>query len=77
MYIIVDGNAYFVDGDTGYKVSFDVDGQMNIDSSTTVSVTTQEQYDYSEMCKKMNVNYSVEALRKTYILKLFSHVHPL
>ena len=68
MYIIVDGNAYFVDGDTGYKVSFDVDGQMNIDSSTTVSVTTQEQYDYSEMCKKMNVNYSVDALRKTYIL---------
>ena len=68
MYAIVDGVAYFVDDDTGYKVTFDVDGQMDIDSSTTISISTQKLYRYDEMCRKMNVVSSIKDARKTYIL---------
>lgn len=68
MYAIVEETAYFVDDSTGYKVTFDVDGQMQIDESTTISITTQKLYRYDEMCRKMNVKASVKDARKTYIL---------
>ena len=41
MYAIVDGYAYLVKSGTGYKVSVDVDGNVNV-SDTTISITNQE-----------------------------------
>lgn len=67
MFVIVEGVAYIVDDTTGKKVTFDVDGQMQIDSSTTISITTQELLSYDEMFKKMNFKKSIDEIRKTYI----------
>lgn len=68
MFVIAEGVAYIVDGSTGKKVTFDVDGQMQIDSSTTISITTQEKLSYEEMFKKMNFKDAIETTRKQYIL---------
>ena len=66
MYAIVDGYAYLVKSGTGYKVSVDVDGNVNV-SDTTISITNQELYTYDEMFKKMNFDKSIKDLQKTYI----------
>lgn len=67
MFVIDSGYGYLVDGTTGYKISFDVDGQMQVNTSSTITITTQELLNYEEMYKKLNVKASVDALRKTYI----------
>ena len=66
MYAIVDGYAYLVKSGTGYKVSVDVDGNVNV-SDTTISITNQELYTYDEMFKKMNFDKAIKDLQKTYI----------
>lgn len=67
MFAIDSGYAYLVDGDTGYKVSFDVFGQVNISSGDTISITNQELYTYDEMVKKVNYANQVDTLRKSRI----------
>lgn len=67
MYVITDGYAYLVSDDTGYKIGFDVDGNMTVDTTSTISITTQEQYTYEEMFKKMNFNKAIQEARVTYI----------
>lgn len=67
MFVIVDGYAYLVKGSTGYKVSVDVDGNVNVDNSDTISITTQTLYNYEDMYKKMNFDKAIKDLQKTYI----------
>lgn len=59
MFVISDGYAYIVDGSTGKKISFDVFGKMEIDSSSTISITTQTKYTYDEMYKIMNFDKQI------------------
>lgn len=67
MFVIQSGYAYTVSGTTGYKISFDVDGEMVVDTTSTISITTQELLSYEEMFKKMNFKESIQELRKQYI----------
>jgi hypothetical protein len=67
MFVIQSGYAYTVSGTTGYKISFDVDGKMVVDTTSTISITTQELLTYEEMFKKMNFKASIQELRKQYI----------
>lgn len=67
MYAIVDGYAYLVKSGTGYKVTVDVDGNVNVDNSDTVSITNQPLFTYEEMYKKMNFDNQIYELQKTYI----------
>jgi len=67
MFVIQDGYAYTVSESTGYKISFDVDGKMVVDTTSTISITNQELLSYEEMFKKMNFKASIQELRKQYI----------
>lgn len=67
MFVIVDGYAYLVKESTGYKVSVDVDGNLNVSSDDTISVTNQTLYNYEDMYRKMNFDKAIKDLQKTYI----------
>lgn len=68
MFVIVDGYAYLVKESTGYKISVDVDGNINVDDSDTISITNQTLYNYEDMYKKMNFDKAIKDLQKSYIV---------
>ena len=56
MYIIDEGNAYFVKGDKAYLVTFEAN-QSEISEKDFIEVKEQPQYTYDDVYKKLNIAY--------------------
>ena len=80
MYTIVDGYAYCIKGNIGYKISIDAFGNTNLSSEDTIEITNQPVYTYDEMNRKLNLKKQVDELRKELLnentdLSIFSEFY--
>ena len=56
MYIIEEGNAYFIKGDKAYLVTFGAN-QSGISEKDFIEVKEQPQYTYDDVYRKLNIAY--------------------
>lgn len=61
-FIIKDGEAYLIQGDSAVKVEFDLEKKMNLskDKKDKIDVEDETKYTYDEVLRKLNVNYKIE-----------------
>lgn len=69
MFVIDNGYAYQVISNKGYKIDFDEFGQMSVDTSDSIDISTQRILNYNEMFKKMNFAKEIEDKQKERILE--------
>lgn len=80
MYTIVNGYAYCIKGNVGYKISVDAFGNTNLSSDETINITNQPIYTYDEMNRKLNLKKQADELRKELLnentdLSIFSEFY--
>jgi len=80
MYTIVNGYAYCIKGNIGYKISVDAFGNTNLSSEDTIEITNQPIYTYDEMNRKLNLKKQADELRKELLnentdLSIFSEFY--
>lgn len=67
-YVIENGEAYQIREDKGYKVSFNLNREMNVDEEDSIDIKGKPTYSLYEIERKLNVDYNI-AQEKAKLLK--------